>query len=63
VWEAEHINEASDPDWFRTVVLPRLSGVTLTQIARATGMSTSFASKVRAGGAFLTKGSGKRLLL
>lgn len=48
-WEAEHANETHDPDWYLTNVLPGLAGVTLTAIAKATGMSTSNAAKVRSG--------------
>ncbi|MGO8873431.1 MAG: CRISPR-associated endonuclease Cas1 [Acidimicrobiales bacterium] len=48
-WEAEHAGEAHDPAWFTRAVLPGLQGMSLTDIAKATGMSTSTASKVRAG--------------
>jgi hypothetical protein len=48
-WESDHTGAVKDPTWFRSEVLPRLRGVTLTTIARATGMSTSAASKVRSG--------------
>ena len=48
-WEAEHVRETFDPEWFRANVLPGLAGVSLPAIAKATGMSTSAASKVRAG--------------
>jgi RNA polymerase-binding transcription factor DksA len=47
-WEAEHLDERHDPEWYLTNVLPGLAGVTLTEIAKATGMSTSNAAKVRA---------------
>jgi CRISPR-associated endonuclease Cas1 len=48
-WEADHAGEAHNPAWFTQKVLPGLQGVSLTTIAKATGMSTSSASKVRAG--------------
>jgi len=48
-WETEHAGEAHDPEWYLANVLPGLAGVSLTSIAKATGMSTSAASKVRAG--------------
>ncbi len=38
-----------DPAWFTREVLPGLQGLSLTTIARATGMSTSAASRVRSG--------------
>jgi hypothetical protein len=43
------VGEDFDPDWFRSSVLPDLVTVTLPTIAKATGMSTSAAAKVRAG--------------
>jgi hypothetical protein len=47
---ANSTNQAErDEEWFRSVVFPGLSSVTLTTIAKVTGMSTSAASKVRAG--------------
>jgi CRISPR-associated endonuclease Cas1 len=49
VWDAKHDGEEHDPEWFRSQVLPGLITVTLVAIAHATGMSTSSASKVRAG--------------
>ena len=48
-WEAEHQGETFDREWFTSVVVPGLEGVSLTTIAKATGMSTSAASKVRGG--------------
>jgi hypothetical protein len=48
-WESEHADETHDPDWYVANVLPGLVGVTLTEIAKATGMSTSNAAKVRSG--------------
>ena len=48
-WEMDHSGETFDREWFIAEVLPGLQGVTLTEIAKATGMSTSAASKVRAG--------------
>ena len=48
-WDASHTGKAHDPAWFTQEVLPGLKVVSLMTIARATGMSTSSASKVRAG--------------
>jgi CRISPR-associated endonuclease Cas1 len=48
-WDDEHAGEAHDPEWYLANVLPGLAGVTLTEIAKATGMSTSNAAKVRSG--------------
>lgn len=48
-WDRTHRGEIYDPEWFEAKVLPQLSTVTLTTIAAATGMSTSAASKIRAG--------------
>ena len=48
-WEIEHAGESVNPEWFRTNVLPGLANVTLPAIAKATGMSTSAAAKIRAG--------------
>jgi CRISPR-associated endonuclease Cas1 len=48
-WDREHAGEEFDPEWYRMQILPRLADVSLTTIARATGMSDSSASKVRAG--------------
>jgi hypothetical protein len=48
-WDAQHGEETHDPGWYLANVLPGLAGVTLTAIAKATGMSTSNAAKVRSG--------------
>ena len=48
-WESQNLDAVPDQEWFRSQVLPVLKSVTLTEIAKATGMSTSAASKVRAG--------------
>ncbi len=48
-WEEDHHGEDADPEWFRTEILPGLARVKLSEIAAATGMSVSSASKVRAG--------------
>lgn len=48
-WELEHEGETFERDRFVTEILPGLRGVSLTAIAKATGMSTSAASKIRAG--------------
>ncbi|HML01589.1 MAG TPA: CRISPR-associated endonuclease Cas1 [Acidimicrobiales bacterium] len=48
-WEAEHAGEHHDPAAFAELVVPKLAAVTLPAIAKATGMSTSAAAKVRSG--------------
>jgi CRISPR-associated endonuclease Cas1 len=48
-WEEEHAGEHHDAERFAELVVPRLANVTLPAIAKATGMSTSAAAKVRAG--------------
>lgn len=48
-WDAEHAGEVHDLAWFTSVALPGLAKVTLPAIAKATGMSTSAAAKVRSG--------------
>jgi hypothetical protein len=48
-WARVHRGPTHDPEWFTARILPRLTAVTLTRSAHATGMSTSAASKVRAG--------------
>jgi hypothetical protein len=40
---------AADVEWYRTAVQPRLAEISLTRIAKATGVSTSAASKWRSG--------------
>jgi len=47
-WELAHEGETFDREWYLAEVLPGLRGMTATTIAKATGMSTSSASKVRA---------------
>jgi len=48
-WELEHEGDVRDREWYLREVLPSLADLSTTAIARATGMSTSSASKVRAG--------------
>ena len=48
-WDASHPDANRDQEWFRREVLPNLLGVSITEIARATDMSTSSASKIRSG--------------
>ena len=48
-WEVTHKGELFDPEWFRANVLPRLATVSLTTIARGTGMSATAAGKIRSG--------------
>ena len=38
-----------DPELFRREILPKLAGVKLSEIVKATGLSKSYASQVRAG--------------
>jgi len=48
-WDAKHPDANRDPKWFRGKILPKLSVISITRIAQATDMSTSSASKIRAG--------------
>ena len=43
-WERTNPGTVHDPEWFRRDVLPRLAGVKLVEIAKATGLSKSYAS-------------------
>lgn len=47
-WEELHSAEISDPAYFRGEILPRLAGITLTEIMAAAGISKAFASQIRA---------------
>jgi hypothetical protein len=47
-WELEH-PEVPDREWYLREVLPGLANLSTTAIAKLTGMSTSSASKIRAG--------------
>ena len=49
IWEAGHSTNNHDPEWFDRDILPNLRNRTLTEIAQAAGVSTSSASKFRAG--------------
>jgi CRISPR-associated endonuclease Cas1 len=48
-WELEHEGDAPDREWYLREVSPGLARLSTTAIAKATGMSTSSASKVRSG--------------
>jgi hypothetical protein len=48
-WEADHGGESPDVDWYSEQIAPRLTGLSLTEIAGALGVSTSSASKFRRG--------------
>ncbi len=48
-WEADHGGALPDVDWYLEQIAPRLAELTLTEIAGALGISTSFASKFRRG--------------
>ena len=48
-FETTQQHDYHDTEWYRRDVLPGLAGVTLTAIAKATAVSTSSASKWRAG--------------
>jgi len=43
------VPQAADEEWYRKVIAPQLATLTLPAIAKATGVSTSAASKWRAG--------------
>ncbi len=47
-WRDEHGDE-HDPERFRREILPRLQGITLRTIARKTGLSVDYCSKIRRG--------------
>ena len=48
-WEADHGGASPDVDWYSEQIAPRLAELSLTEIAGALGISTSFASKFRRG--------------
>jgi CRISPR-associated endonuclease Cas1 len=48
-WEVDHDGEMPDIEWYSEQIAPRLAGLSLTEIARALGVSTSSASKFRRG--------------
>jgi hypothetical protein len=48
-WDQGNLGEEPEPQWFQSRVLPKLAALTLIEIAQATGLSTSAASKIRAG--------------
>jgi CRISPR-associated endonuclease Cas1 len=48
-WDASHGGQEADAQWFKSAILPGLAKLPLSAIAETTGMSTSSASKVRAG--------------
>jgi hypothetical protein len=47
-WECEN-PEAVDEEWFRTEVVPRLASVSASQLARLTGLSVGYCSRVAKG--------------
>ncbi len=47
-WEAEHGTEAN-PEMFRREILSRLQDVTLSVMAKATGLSEQYCSLIRRG--------------
>jgi CRISPR-associated protein Cas1 len=48
-WDEEHGGEVFDRSWFLHEVTPKLVGVSLSEISRATGISTSAAAQIRSG--------------
>jgi hypothetical protein len=48
-WEAANQGARFDPQSFRREILPRIQGVPLSELARATGLSLLYASQVRRG--------------
>jgi hypothetical protein len=48
-WKREHSADRRDETWFRRVMLPRLDGLPLNQIASATGLSLAACSRFRSG--------------
>ncbi len=47
-WETEHGSEV-DPEVFQRDILPKLQGVSLGTMARATGLSEQYCSLIRRG--------------
>lgn len=47
-WEAEHGTDA-DPEALRREILPHLQGVSLSRMAKATGLSEQYCSLIRRG--------------
>jgi hypothetical protein len=48
-WKREHGAQARDEAWFRREVLPMLDGLSLNEIADATGLSLAACSRIRSG--------------
>ena len=48
-WRRENTGEKRDEAWFRREVLPKLDAFSLSQIAKATGLSLAACSRIRAG--------------
>jgi hypothetical protein len=48
-WETAHPDQAYEPDYFETTILPGLATVKLSTMVDATGLSKGFCSRVRAG--------------
>jgi hypothetical protein len=49
VWKSDHGGSSPDVEWYSEHIAPRLPGLSLIEIARAVGVSTSSASKFRRG--------------
>ena len=48
-WEADHGGSSPDVEWYSEQIAPRLTKLSLIEIAGALGVSTSSASKFRRG--------------
>jgi ribosomal protein L44E len=48
-WKASNGDQPTDPDWFRSEILPRLHEVSLSALARATGLTPVYLSQIRRG--------------
>ena len=48
-WKREQGAQPRDEAWFRREVLPKLDGFSLSEIAAATGLSSTASSRIRAG--------------
>jgi hypothetical protein len=48
-WTATHGDQSADDEWFRREILPHLHNVSLTVLARATGLTPGYRSQVRRG--------------
>jgi hypothetical protein len=48
-WERAHPDARSDPDLFRSEILPALAALPLSKVMAATGLSKAYCSQIRSG--------------